>query len=216
MKDYQELINKFPNSFDTRNQIIEYLEKYWLEKTELVNTWVKIKSTIFKGNYTSYPDGLLNDNFNIMIIKGGPLFGRDDFEQLRRCMKVTGDIYFVLLEDYDEDNPPDNLPPSTGLINWPPLRFKFPADITFDEIMSGDFVSAEVFDCPVRDYFIFGDSGLWGIYAGDDFETPLQIIGFKKEYSGLFHRNIKISKEDIEDLKEWTASLGMKFPDATR
>ena len=213
MKDYQELLNKFPDSFNTRNQIIEYLEKYWLDKTELVNVWVKIKNTVFKGNYTSYPNGLLNDYFNIMIIKGGAVFDNIYFEQLMRCMKITGDKYFVLLEDYDENNPPGNLPPPT--ISWPPLRFKFPADITFDEIMGGDFVSAQVITMEFRNYFVFGDSGLWGIYAGDDFETPLQIIGFKKEYSNLFHRNIKISKEDIKDLKEWTASLGMKFPDAS-
>ena len=89
MKDYQELLNKFDNSYDARNQIIEYLEKYWLDKTELVNIWVKIKNTIFKGNYTSYPDGLLNEDFNIMITKGGFLFDSDDFEQLQLAILLT-------------------------------------------------------------------------------------------------------------------------------
>lgn len=212
MKDYQELLAKFPDSLNTRKQIIDYLEQYWLDKRELVDVWLKIKNTIFKGNSTTYPNGLLNDNFDIMIVKGGPVLDRDYFEQLQGCMKVTGDNYFIILEDNDEDIPLGNLPPSPGLVGWPPLRFKFPVGITFDEIMAGTFVSMEAFDLPERDYFIFGNSGHWGIYAGDDFATPLHVIGFKKEYSDVFHRNIKISKEDIKDLQEWTASLGMKFP----
>jgi hypothetical protein len=70
----------------------------------------------------------------------------------------------------------------------------------------------DVFLRPIRNYFIFGDSGTWGIYAGSDYELPLKIIGFDKKYSNMFHEKFKIPADDLEDLIKWTASYGMKLP----
>ena len=85
-------------------------------------------------------------------------------------------------------------------------------DISWEAILSGAEISSDVFQRPIRNYFVFGDSGQWGKYAGDDYESPLHIIGFNKKYSDLFHNKFKIPEEDIEDLKEWIASNGMKLP----
>jgi hypothetical protein len=109
----------------------------------------------------------------------------------------------LLVEDYDEKNPPHT--------DGPPFRFKFPVDISWDEVNDGAELSMIVF-WPERNYFVFGDSGQWGKYTGNDYEYPLDIIGFKRKYSDLFHRKFRIPQEDIEDLKEWTVFYGMKLP----
>ena len=130
-----------------------------------------------------------------------------EFELLQSCMKITRDKYFIILEDYDENNPPH----SSG----PPYRLKYPADITWQEMTRNDDRHSfpfDVFFLPIRNYFVFGDSGAWGKYAGSDYKWPLDFIGFDKKYSSLFHDKFKIPEKDIEDLMEWTAFYGMKLP----
>ena len=94
----------------------------------------------------------------------------------------------------------------------PSNRFKYHVNITWEEIMSGAELSQVIFLHPVRNFFMFGDSGQWGRYIGNDYESPLDIIGFDSKYSDLFHSEFRVPKEDIEDLKRWTASYGMKLP----
>jgi|WetSurMetagenome_2_1015567.scaffolds.fasta_scaffold361350_1 hypothetical protein len=203
MKDYQNQIDGFTNNAD-KKKIEKYLEKYWLEKPELNEVWSKIKNTIFNSTFNAFPDPVYNVSFDTIVRKGGCILYRDELELLQSCMRTIGDKYLLIIEDFDETNPPHT--------SGPPYRFKFPVDISWEAILSGAELSLLVFQMPERNYFIFGDSGQWGKYAGNDYESPLEIIGFNRKYSELFHSKFKIPKEDIEDLKEWTASYGMKLP----
>lgn len=128
---------------------------------------------------------------------------RDNFKEFLSCIRITGDRSFIILEDYDENNPPHE--------SGPPLRFKYPIDITMETIRSGADISKQLFR-PVRNFFVFGDSGQWGKYVGNDFIYPLEIIGFNRKYSHFFYSKLKIPQEDVEDLKRWTAFYGIKLP----
>jgi hypothetical protein len=207
MKDYQTQLDKHKNFPKYQNNAEGYFKKYWLDKKELDEVWLKIKNKIFNKDFHQLPDRVINQDIEVIILKGGIVLIEKEFIQFQSCMKRTGDKFFIVLEDYDENNPPH--------ISGPPYRLKFPADITWEEMTSrGDpsFISYDVFMRPIRNYFVFGDSGAWGKYAGNDYEFPLDIVGFNKKYSSLFHDKFKIPEEDIADLKEWTAFYGMKLP----
>jgi hypothetical protein len=204
MKDYQKQLDKFLNFPEYREPAEHYLNKYWLDKQELKEVWLKIKDVIYNPGFKVLPDPVFSHNFDTIILKGGSVLNKEEFEILQSCMKVIGEKYLLLVEDYDEEISPINAGPA--------FRFKYPVDITWEKIMSGGEISFDVFLRPIRNFFVFGDSGQWGRYVGNDYDSPLDIIGFNRKYSDLFHDKIKIPKEDIEDLKEWVASYGMKLP----
>lgn len=196
MKDYQKQLDKYNNFPEHRKEAKQYLEKYWLDKKELTEVWLKIKNRIFNKDFRQLPDPVINKDFDVIILKGGIVLYDKEFELLQSCMKTIGDKYFIILEDYDENNPPH----SSG----PPYRLKYPIDITWQEMTGKDdpySVPFGVFFRPIRNFFVFGDSGTWGIYEGSDYYPPLSIIGFVKKYSGLFHDKYKIPEKDIEDKK---------------
>jgi hypothetical protein len=211
MKDYKPLLSKFPNGFlsfftgkeyhGIPDEVINYLDKYWLDKAELDRVWTPIKNSIFKGNFWSQPDDIFKGDFETIILNGGAvIYDEQYYERIQQCLKEAGDTHIILMEEYNESNPPGNLSPQAGLIDWPPLRFKFPSNISYKEIMSGEFVSEEVLLMGDRDYFVFGDSGDWGIYAQDSFNS-VHFIGFKKQFSSLFQNNFQVPPEDVEVIK---------------
>jgi hypothetical protein len=204
MKDYQKRLDEFTDYSDKKT-IEEYLKKYWLDKQELKEVWLNKKDTIFNPNFKVLPDPVFNQNFDTIILKGGSVLYEQEFEILRSCMKVTGDKYLLLVEDYDEETSP--------IVAGPSSRFKYPINISWKEIMSGAELSMDIFLRPIRNFFVFGDSSQWGRYAGNDYDSPLDIIGFDRKYYDLFYEKFKVPEEDIEDLREWTASYGMKYPD---
>ena len=100
---------------------------------------------------------------------------------------------------------------------------KFPLQIDWYEIMGGNFVSTALFEASERDYYIFGDSGEWGMYVATEYVnevvnpagTPIRIIGFDSKYRAIFRDTFDIlegeycenvdyiPEEERPDLKEW-------------
>jgi hypothetical protein len=204
MKDYKPQLDQYLDFPDHKKQVEIYLKKYWLDKTELNDIWIPIKNKVYSPKFKAIPDIVYNANFDHFIQKGGVVFGREDFNLFMSCIKVIGDKQFVILEDYDDANPPHTAGPA--------LRFRYPTTITWEEIRSGADISDQTFKWPARNWFVFGDSGQWGKYTGSDYKYPLDIIGFTRKYSSLFTRKLVIPKEDIADLKVWTAFYGIKLP----
>lgn len=220
MKDYHEQLITFAFP-DSKEQTEEYFNRYWLNKAELIEIWQNIKDTIYNGNFNILPnnivdkdsdiilmqnispDKIFKEGFNSILLKGGIIFTQEDFELLQHCMTDIADEYFIILEDYDENNPPHN--------SGPPLRFKYPADISWREMNISEGICYELFQRPVRNYFVFGDTGEWGKYVANDYRYPLDIIGFKKENSDLFYSKFKITDEDKKDLREWLPAEYQKY-----
>jgi hypothetical protein len=207
MKDYQNKLDRYKKNSAYREKAQQYFEKYWLDKTELEEQWLGIKDKIFNKDFHMLPGPVINDKLGVIILKGGIIFTKNEFEIFKSCMRIVGDKVFTIIEQYDEKDPfksPDG-----------PFHLKFPVDITWEEMTRGgdpNMPAFTVFLSPIRNYFVFGDSGLWGKFDGSDYEFPLKIVGFDKKYSALFHDKYKIPEEDVEDLKQWTASYGMKLP----
>ena len=84
-----------------------------------------------------------------------------------------------------------------GRVKEPIFRMKFPMDICWDELTSGNFASAILLEMPHKEYFVFGESGSWGKYVANDYEFPLDVLGFRREIANIFRD--KFSLTDAEE-----------------
>lgn len=181
MTDYQRQVNFYVED-ETRKQTEAYFEKYWLDKDEYQEKWLPIQKSIYQVSGPVFPDVGFRSGFEVITIGGGRIFAEKDFLSLKYCIQETGDSHFVIVEHVDDENPRHG---------EPPLRFRYPSNVTWDELMSGGYVSEELFESPVKEYFVFGDTGTWGKYVANDYIYPLDLVGFKKEHSKLFKEHFE-------------------------
>lgn len=204
MKDYQKQLDIFSEP-NTQAQTIAYFEKYWLNYEEYIKKWLPIQNIIFNNKARHLPNMMFNeDKFELLPSIGGQIFSQKEFEILKKCLKVTKDKYFVLIQN-KHVQPEIHNPNGGDNIIHPLLRFKYPLDITWSELMSGGYISVELFQWFYKDYFVFGDSGRWGKYIANHTEQyPFNILGFTKEYESIFKKNFEIkSEEEYQTLKKW-------------
>jgi hypothetical protein len=212
-KDYQKVLDYFFD-FETKKVSEKYLKKYWLDENEFNSYWLPIKNSIFRKEAFHLPDMMFNDNYGILALIGGVIFCHNDFKALQQCMRKTGDKYFVVVE-----NSHTRLQANTTEKTLPYLRFKFPANITFKELNNGDLnfydISFEIFMMMNKEYFVFGDSGLWGKYVANDYwdknvdnaGTPLDIIGAQKDILDIFKKEFKVSAQDKKQMDKWLPQI---------
>lgn len=168
----------------------KYLRKYWLTEQEYLSTWKPIQDNIFiQGR--GLPDIIYHSEFEIIALRGGCLFMEEDFKQLQKAMQKVGDEYFVIIQhsqDFTEGEPM--------------FRMKFPVSITWEELISGNYISAVLLEMSYNEYFVFGSKGNWGKYSANDYENPLDIIGFNPEIAQIFQEYFKQPKEEREEIRE--------------
>jgi hypothetical protein len=181
----------FPDSIDLTKK---YLQKYWLTGKEYLNKWKSVQTLIFSLNNV-FPKMVFNPNVELLLMKGGLLFEQEEFKILKKCLRKTDDKYVFIIEDFDEFKPPHE--------SGPLIRLKYPIDVTWEDINISDGLSYELFQRPVRNYYVFGDSGKWGKYVANDCEYPLDILGFHKEYASLFRENFRMSIKEEQEIIDW-------------
>ena len=198
MKDYTELLNMILDE-ETRKQAEVYFQKYWLDKEEYIEKWLLIQYSIFNGEAKYLPDVMFNKNFELFPLVGGDIFLIEkDFSLLQDCMIQAGDNQFVIVQNknviveayYGENE----------YRVEPVVKFKYPVNISWSEMMSGGIVGCEHFNNGCKDYFVFGDSRNWGRYVANSWIqpanltglNPLNIMGFKKQYSDVFKKNFEL------------------------
>lgn len=167
-----------------------YLEKYWLDDAEIDKIWKKRMDDIFINQQQGFPEMIFKNDMKTLIMNGGCLFDRNDFIQLQKCMLSIGEERFVVIENKFGDT-----------TNAPALNFIFPSSIKWEEITSGNFVSSVLIESIHKEFFVFGESSNWGKYAANDYTSPVDIIGFKPEYSQLFLNNFREYLGDWQELK---------------
>ena len=77
------------------------------------------------------------------------------------------------------------------------FRMKYPVAIGWEELTSGNYISATLFESAEGHYYLFGDSGQWGIYVASDIMDPIILIGFEKSYSQLFRSSFKDTAREV-------------------
>lgn len=186
---------------------LSYLKKYFLPEEEYLQFWRPIQNSIFQNEERGLPAKIFKDEFSLMAIRGGILFERKDFESLQRCVREIGDKNLIIIQnDFG------------GIVKKPLFRMKYSADVTWNELLSRNFISTLLVEMSYNEYFVFSESGLWGKYAANDYDYPLDIIGFKSEFASLFSEQFKQPKEEQEEIQEWLPAayksrLNVSIPD---
>jgi hypothetical protein len=169
---------------------LEYLKRYFISEEDYIQKWKPVQNSIFQNEKVGLPEKVFKDEFSLIAIRGGILFEREDFENLQSCIKVIGDKSWVIIQnDFG------------GTVKRPLLRMKYPLNVTWEELMNGNFVSTVLFEMSANEYFVFSESGSWGKYSANDYEYPLDIIGFKPELTTVFQKYFK--QPEREKIREW-------------
>jgi hypothetical protein len=188
----------------------DYIKKYWLDEEEYISHWEPLQDKIFDDKVDFLQVGrIFLPEFKLMALLGGATFDKKDFLLLQKCMKELGEKYFVVIENC-AISPRVYEYFKKRKVEYPgkPLKFKYPVDIKWKEIYRGDFLSEAMMGFwQGREFYVFGESGLWGKYAANDYIVPpagpLDILGFKDECASLFRDTFYncMTKYQREDTK---------------
>lgn len=165
-----------------------YLAKYWLDKTEYERIWRGIQNSVFNKSADHFPENMFLKNFELIPNVGGTLFTEKTLKSLQMCLRETGDQNFVIIQnDFGKENPVA-------------FKMKYPSEISWKEIMSGNYISTALFEKFHDEYFVFGESGSWGRYVINDASPPLDITGVKHKFISVFlekYENLRDAYESI-------------------
>lgn len=153
----------------------KYLEKYWLHEHEYHQVWKPIQHSIFQNKKIYLPANIFQKEFTAMGMRGGCLFDKNDFEALQKIILAIGDKNIIIIQNDFE-----------GAVETPLFKMKYPAHITWEEFISGNYISAILVESWVNEYFIFSESGTWGKYSASDYIIALDIIGCNPKLSSTF------------------------------
>jgi len=206
MKEYKSLITEYSSdkyliytkviseeNWGDQEVAEKFLEKYWLPEKEYIENWKSLQDQIFINQNNGLPDSIFAKPYKILALRGGCLFVEDDFKYLQKCLLEIGDKYFVIIQNTF----------GKKLINPTAFRMKFPSNITWDELMSGNFISTALFEMFHNEFFVFGESDMWGKYAANEYIRPLDIIGVKPIYFEIFKNHFKQSEGERLEINTW-------------
>ena len=219
---YEMATTRYGSSLDWGDTRIvkRYMKKYWLTDSSYRNNWKFLHESIFSLS-KELPDMIFKKDCEFISLCGGDTFIQKDFGQLMSCINKLGEKHFVVIQD-------TSWMPSfyQGNYTWLQipvkyaLKMKYPVNISWDELMSGNFISTTLFEYYPAHYYVFGDSGQWGMYAAHEYiNTPIRIIGFNPKYRKMFRESFGIPdgdycenldwipKNERPNLKEWVPKL---------
>lgn len=172
-----------------KKRALNYLHKYHISPDEYTQKWLPIQESIFFNISKEFPKVRFKGGYSLYIMTGGVLLEKEDFESLQRCMIQLGDKSLIIIQnDFG------------GALKEPPLRMKYPVNITWEELLEGGFISTALFENYHYDFFVFSESGNWGKYAANIYEYPLSIIGFRTKYETVFEKEYVGSLQENEKL----------------
>jgi hypothetical protein len=204
MKEYTPIIDVFslegyemysttiPASQWGNRQVAEdYLKRYWLSSDEYERTWKQVQDRVFINQEVGLPQMVFASGYELQASRGGCLFVQEEFIRLRECTQAISEQFLFVIENT-----------FGGRVKEPVFRMKFPTNISWDEIAGGNFASAILLEMWHKEYFVFGESGSWGKYVANDYESPLDILGFKQEVAKVFRSKFKLSEAEERELAQ--------------
>lgn len=167
-----------------------YLRKYWLPEKEYLNAWKAAQDKVFNNNI--FPDMVFQPGYKWVPMRGGCLFIEEDFTLLQGALLEMGEEFFIVVQHRQD-----------FLEGEPLFRMKFPANISWNELTSGNYISAVLLEMSFNTYYVFGSQGNWGKYSANDHDAPLDIIGFKPSLAPIFNAHFLSTEEERVETLSW-------------
>lgn len=157
-----------------RNAAEVYLENYWMSSEEYQTRWQTIREAVFANECDGYPDVIVREGYQMIPLVGGKLFLETDFLQLQKCMLAAGNKTFAIIEHG-----------FCGTMKDVHFRMRYPVNITWAELTSGNYVSSAMLELLHKDYFVVGDSTSLGKYAANQ-DDSIDLLVFTPELAPVF------------------------------
>jgi len=132
---------------------------------------------------------VFTSGYELHVSIGGCLFVQEEFERLQQCTQIIAEKSLFVIENT-----------FGGRVKEPIFRMKFPTDIWRGELTSGNFASAILLEMPHKEYFVFGESGSWGRYVANDYEFPLDVLGFRRESASIFRDKFRLTEAEAHEI----------------
>ena len=208
MVKYAKLIEYYSDSYaevlaneevraewNNKEKVIAYLDRYYLPREEYENTWKSKQETVFMDIKKWLPNIMFKPDYMIHPKRGGCLFMEEDFLAFQKGLQNIGEEYFIVIEHeswqcphYEER-----------------LNFRFPVSISWhDMLTSGVYISSSLCNESYNGYFLFGENSGWGMYAENDYDAPLVLLGVKPQYKDAFTDYYNLPEPEKEEIfTEW-------------
>ena len=206
MKEYSVLLSKYLNdgSYIFSDRISEndwgdveaaeaYMYKYWLYEKEYLEKWIQVEDSIFKDKASGLKGDVFTNTYSFLPLESASLLDYDDFSLLKGLLHWAKDQYLFVVENCGNYGKKEEC-----------YRMKFPSNISWEELNSGNYISSVLTKMYHNEYFVYGDSGKWGWYVANDYKDPLKLIGVNNN----FHKKLNsIQKEHMSEIKNLVAKL---------
>ncbi|REJ78648.1 MAG: hypothetical protein DWQ47_04145 [Acidobacteria bacterium] len=158
MTEYQDILVEIYD-VEERQRCRAYFEKYWLAEKDFRSLWLPIMERVFRTEARCLPESMFSQSYLPKLRTNGEIFhGENDLLAFERWMNTVGDSQFVVIENE-----------KIRYEGWLPVRYRYPSDISWPEIISGGSIGSEHVGNGFKDYFVFGNSGRWGLYVSGTF-----------------------------------------------
>lgn len=143
---------------------LAYLNRFWLPFDQIQEVWGMLLSEAFD---CSSEGVRIRPGRDVDIRMGGCLFDEDDFLEFSERGLALGAKCFAVIEDGPRNG--DTLESRSS------FRFVFPINIPWRELAHAAPISEDVFQRPIRCFFVISDNGKIGKYVDNDADRPSQM-----------------------------------------
>ncbi|WP_349985631.1 hypothetical protein ABRP17_013895 [Stenotrophomonas sp. WHRI 8082] len=144
---------------------MEYLRKYWMNISQLKADWAELLDQKFVLGQDCFAVSTRCDAESHL---GGAIFAEEEFSEFKRMSADMGAKSFAIVEYIGQDQWNE-----FESISF--FRFVFPLDIAWAEMVCSCSIAYDVFERPIRTYFVLSDNGCVGKYVDSDALHPYDL-----------------------------------------
>lgn len=147
-----------------RQQAIVFLHQYAMNDIEYKDICTPVMQKIFKFSPSRNFDinvmsmtEMIDDEFDYFSYNSSPLFWKESYELIQKICAEYGDNYIFILEEEECEIPHDSA-----------FKLRIPVCKSWEELSNGGYITDVLFNRSNCNYYVFGDSGMWGKWCDYD------------------------------------------------
>ena len=180
---YEDMFGSFDiDTIDSFRRATKFLSDFALNADCYQQECVPRMRNVFKpigvdefNIYTSPISMLFQPDFETTLHISSPMFTEETYNLFQKICQECNDHFFYIVEDSDEDTA---------------FQLKIPVTTSWEQLLSGGFISTVLFKMPYNNYRLFGDSCSWGKWC--DYENSwadYEIFGCKLDIPEVINYN---------------------------